>query len=67
MAIELIDRIKPKNGGSFAMVDAEDVDCGGVRLDAVLNRTVTLTAEMDDGSVQTYALLARAGADGDDA
>ena len=25
MAIELIDKIKPKNGGSFPMVDAEDV------------------------------------------
>lgn len=25
MAIELIDKIKPKNNGSFAMVDAEDV------------------------------------------
>lgn len=25
MAIELIAKIKPKNGGSFAMVDAEDV------------------------------------------
>ena len=26
MAIELISKIKPKNGGSFAMVDAEDVE-----------------------------------------
>lgn len=25
MAIELIDKIKPKNNGTFAMVDAEDV------------------------------------------
>ena len=25
MAIELIDKIKPKNGGSFPMVDATDV------------------------------------------
>lgn len=25
MSIELIDKIKPKNGGSFPMVDAEDV------------------------------------------
>lgn len=32
MAIELIDKIKPKNGGSFPMVDAEDVACGDGRL-----------------------------------
>lgn len=25
MAIELIDKIKPKNNGSFPMVDAEDI------------------------------------------
>lgn len=25
MAIELIAKIKPKNGGNFAMVDAEDI------------------------------------------
>lgn len=38
MAISLIDKIKPKNGGSFAMVDAEDVDCGSVRLDTALSQ-----------------------------
>ena len=33
MAIELIDKIKPKNGGNFPMVDAEDVLMpGGLRL-----------------------------------
>ena len=32
MAIELIDKIKPKNGGKFPMVDAEDVACGDARL-----------------------------------
>lgn len=35
MAIELIDKIKPKNGGSFPMVDAADVQMGdGNRLSA---------------------------------
>lgn len=35
MAIELIAKIKPKNNGSFAMVDAEDVETpdGGRLLD----------------------------------
>lgn len=35
MPIQLIDKIKPKNGGSFAMVDAADVevDSTGKRLD----------------------------------
>lgn len=33
MAIELISKIKPKNGGNFAMVDAEDVEMpDGTRL-----------------------------------
>ena len=33
MAIELISKIKPKNGGDFAMVDAEDVEMpDGTRL-----------------------------------
>lgn len=35
MPINLIDKIKPKNNGTFAMVDAEDVELsGGIRLDA---------------------------------
>lgn len=34
MAIELIAKIKPTNGGSFAMVDAHDVELAdGRRLD----------------------------------
>lgn len=38
MAIELIAKIKPKNNGSFAMVDAQDVEFeDGRRLDAVIN------------------------------
>lgn len=33
MAIELIDKIKPKNGGNFPMVDAVDVEMpDGTRL-----------------------------------
>lgn len=33
MAIELIDKVKPKNGGAFAMVDAADVEFSdGTRL-----------------------------------
>lgn len=38
MAIELISKIKPKNDGSFSMVDAEDVevDASGKRLNQVL-------------------------------
>ena len=37
MAIELISKIKPKNGGNFAMVDAEDVEMpDGTRLPAHL-------------------------------
>lgn len=33
MPIELIDKIKPKNGGDFPMVDAQDVEMeGGGRL-----------------------------------
>lgn len=37
MAIELIDKIKPKGGGNFPMVEAQDVDVGdGQRLSGVL-------------------------------
>lgn len=32
MPIYLIDKIKPKNGGTFPMVDAEDVEYKGKRL-----------------------------------
>lgn len=36
MAIELIDKIKPKNGGSFPLVDAADVEMpDGKRLDQI--------------------------------
>ena len=37
MAIELIDKVKPKNNGSFAMVDACDVEMpDGTRLDVAI-------------------------------
>lgn len=35
MAIELISKIKPKNNGTFALVDAHDVDVNGIRLDEI--------------------------------
>ena len=42
MPINLIDKIKPKNGGSFSLVDAADVELpDGKRLDAVIE-------ELDD-------------------
>ena len=39
MAVELISKIKPKNNGTFSLVDAEDVQVNesGKRLDQVLN------------------------------
>ena len=42
MAIELISKIKPKNNGSFALVDAHDVDVDGTRLDELLSRSGTV-------------------------
>ena len=36
MAIELIAKIKPKNNGGFALVDAEDVECGDGRLSELM-------------------------------
>lgn len=46
MAVELIDKIKPKNGGSFAMVDAEDIAYKGARLPDFL--PVAMTQEEYD-------------------
>lgn len=54
MAIELIDKIKPKNNGSFAMVDAVDVELpNGERLTSVLPVFVT---------EEEYAAMEAAGA-----
>ena len=36
MAIELIDTLAPKNGGSFPMVMGEDVEVNGKRLPEAL-------------------------------
>jgi hypothetical protein len=49
MSIELIDKIKPANGNSFALVDAEDVEFeDGKRLDEKLNE---IAASGGGGSV----------------
>lgn len=37
MAIELIDTLAPKNGGSFPMVMGEDVEIDGQRLPDILD------------------------------
>lgn len=53
MAIYLIDKIKPKNGGSFPMVDAEDVLLpDGTRLTSILPVFVT---------EEEYAAMEKAG------
>jgi hypothetical protein len=42
MAIELISKIKPKNNGTFAMVDASDVEMpDGSRLSDMIFKTIT--------------------------
>lgn len=39
MSIELIDKVKPKNGGNFALVDASDVELpDGTRMDKKLEK-----------------------------
>lgn len=39
MAVELIDKIKPKNGGDFPLVDAADVEMpDGTRMDKALDQ-----------------------------
>ena len=37
MSVQVIDTLKPKNNGTFPIVDAEDVSCGTVRLPEALN------------------------------
>lgn len=42
MAIELISKIKPKNNGTFAMVDASDVEMpDGSRLSDMIFKAIT--------------------------
>ena len=60
MAIELIDKIKPKNNGSFAMVDAVDVELpDGTRLAERLEQTAAEEWEftMEDGTVVKKKVL----------
>lgn len=59
MAIELISKIKPKNNGAFAMVDAVDVqvDEHGTRLSNLFSQVVTITATLEDGTTKTYSLF----------
>lgn len=47
-SVELISGIKPKNGGTFPLVNAHDVqvDADGTRLDAVLAK-ITEVQSMD--------------------
>ena len=53
MALPLADKIKPKNGGTFALVDAADVELpGGGRLTDVLPVFV---------SEEEYAAMEKAG------
>lgn len=47
MAIELIDTLAPKNGGSFPMVKAADVDVDGVRLQQKLKDLETQMGDID--------------------
>jgi hypothetical protein len=57
MAIELIGKIKPKNGGKFALVDAADVQVGDGRLDATLTQLTPVYLLQEE-----YDALADAGA-----
>lgn len=55
MAIELVSKIKPKNSGSFALVDAEDVEMpDGSRLLEKL--PVYLTQEEYDALLEAEAI-----------
>lgn len=60
MAIELIDKIKPKNNGSFAMVDAVYVELSdGTRLADRLDQTAAEEWEftLEDGTVVKKKVL----------
>lgn len=49
MPINLIDKIKPKNGGAFAMVDAEDVEMpNGGRLSQFIPMQIVTQAQYDE-------------------
>lgn len=50
MAIELIGKIKQKNDGTFALVDSQDIDHEGKRLNVVLQ-------ELESGGTAVTASL----------
>lgn len=52
MAIELIGKIKQKNNGTFALVDSQDIDHEGQRLNVVLQ-------ELENGGTAVTALTQR--------
>lgn len=52
MAIELIGKIKQKNNGTFALVDSQDIDHEGKRLNVVLQ-------ELENGGTAVTALTQR--------
>lgn len=51
MAIELIDTLAPKNGGSFPMVKGEDVEVNGVRLPKALEDVVNNVQEASNTEI----------------
>lgn len=53
MAVELIDKIKPKNNGDFALVDAADVEMpDGTRLsDQDFSGGLPEVSEADEGKI----------------
>lgn len=56
MSIELIDKIKPKNNGTFSLVDASDVEMAdGTRLEERLKKQIE-SALPDDSVVKTNTM-----------
>ena len=52
MPVPLIDKIKPKNGGKFAIADAEDIDMpNGKRLDKFAEDTETRMSALESQKV----------------
>ena len=67
MAVEVIDKIKPKNGGSFPIVEAVDVEVSeGVRLPEALDAkadTADFTAATSDLQSQIDQIVISASAE----
>lgn len=55
MAIELIDKIKQKNSGSFKLVDAADVDWDGTGTKSVKERIEEMETEAGNVESMTNA------------